>query len=208
MGMAAPDVVLFIVGALLFGGAVTALMVQGGPAALGGTGGSATGIYTVDYETKTVDAAKEAVSDFSVQHKATLNMTTLNVTSIKVVIQCTDPASNVPNAEFNIQVQVQPPGGIAAPKPTFGICGQKIEIPIPVAALPPKTTVTGSSPADAAAHVPHDTNESAAAGTWVVTTSGGRAGGQLPVGIPAGNPGGTILLQADQWDSKITAVPK
>lgn len=207
MGMAAPDVVLFVVGFLLFGGAVTAIVVQGGPSALAG-GGAATTVYAIDFATKSVDVGKDAVADFNGQHKASINVTTHNVSVMHVTVQCSDPASALPAGGFNIQLQIQPPAGIAAPPAKVGVCGQTISVDIPVASVPPKTSGAGSSPDDAAANLPMAENHTAALGTWVITTNGARGG--LPVGAPSNpsNPGGSLVLKADVWEAKATAVPK
>lgn len=206
MKMAGPDILLFVVGALLLGGATFAIVAQGGPSALGG--GSPTGIYDVTYATGTVDVMKQPVSDFSVATKFDAKVAQTNVTKLIIAVACTDPASALPAGGFNLRIEVTPPNGIPAPKPTFGICGQAIKVEVPVAAVPPKTSAQGSDAKAAEQSIPQDANATRAVGSWSISVQGARAGGTAPVGVPVGNPAGSVNVQAETWTAKLAPLTK
>lgn len=193
MRMAGPDIVLFAVGALLFGGAVYALALQGGFAAL--SGGANAALYDVTFTAKTIEAGKQAVSDYT-SAKATFNVNESNVTKVTIRIACADPvpAGNT----FNLQIRVEAPNGLTVP-PKTGACGTTIEIPIKLATLPGKLAATGATPDEAIQNLPADANATRAKGAWTITVNGGRG---TPVAIPAGNPSGNIILNVDSWDAR------
>lgn len=199
MRMAGPDIVLFVVGALLFGGAALAIAnTEGG---LGGDA-SALGIYNVDYAAKSLEVGTESVADFR-NAEATFEVTTLSVGKIVVVVDCNDAANTA--VPFTLQVQVEGPNGLKS-DPVSGNCAGETSIEIPVSAQPPATTVRGSTTDEAQANLPQSGNETRAVGTWTVTVTGGRSG--APVGIPVGSPGGSITLNAEQWEARLTPVQK
>ncbi|MFA5861362.1 MAG: hypothetical protein WDA16_06660 [Candidatus Thermoplasmatota archaeon] len=205
--MAGPDIVLFIVGALLLGGATFAIVSQGGPAALGG--GSPTGVYDVTYSTSLVEVQKQPVADFGAPQKVSVDVKAMNVTKIIVSVQCSDPASTLPVGAFNLQLQVTPPAGIEAPKSVGAACGQTLKIEVPIASAPPKTSTQGKDARSAEANIPTDANAARAVGSWSISVQGTRAGGTpLPSsGIP-GNPGGAIVVQAEKWAAKLSPLTK
>src|SRR5688500_8402543 len=105
MGMAGPDIVLFVVGFVLFAGAGYALVAQGD---LGG-GSSPTNAYSVLYPLSKVEAGKANVPDFG-SASPTIPVTLGNVTKVTVTLACNDA---VPGGTFNLQVNIEPPNGIA-----------------------------------------------------------------------------------------------
>src|ERR1051325_8168097 len=87
MGMAGPDIVLFVVGFLLFAGAGYALVAQGG---LNGDGGSPTNVFSVLYPLSRGEVGKENVADFASVTK-TFQVAQTNVSKMVVSIACNDP---------------------------------------------------------------------------------------------------------------------
>lgn len=198
MGMAGPDIVLFVVGFVLFAGAGYALVAQGD---LGG-GGSPTGAYSVLFPLSKVEAGKANVPDFGTS-SVTVPVTLTNVSKVTVTFACNDvvPASGT----FTVQVNIEPPNGLE--KVTKGAtCSGKMEFDVPVASVPPPTAVAGRDKNAAAATLGSDANATRAAGDWKISVSGARGG--TPVGLPAGNPSGTVTLVASQWAPELTPVVK
>lgn len=196
MGMAGPDIVLFVVGFVLFAGAGYALV------ATGGVGdGSPTNVYSVLFPLSQVEAGKESVADFGSFSKA-VPVDAANVSKMVVTLACTD---TVPGGTFTLQVRIEPPNGLE-PVTKGAACGSKVEIDVPVAEVPPSTAVSGSDRDAAAATLGSDASATRAVGEWKIAVSGAR-GGALP-GLPAGNPSGTITLVAHQWAPELTPVVK
>jgi hypothetical protein len=195
MGMAGPDIVLFVAGLLLFAGAGYALVAQGGLD--GGT--SATGTYSVLYPLGKVEVGKENVADFGSATK-TFPVNLTNVSKMTISIVCAD---TVPGGTFNLQIGVDAPGGIEV-DPKAGACGSKIDIDVPIADVPASGLATGADRDAAARSLGMDANATRAVGEWKVTVNGAR-GGALP-GLPAGNPSGSIVLTAQQWTPELTPV--
>lgn len=191
MRMAGPDIVLFVVGALLFGGAAYALALQGGMAAL--SGGAPASLYEVTFTGKTIEAGKQAVSDYS-SAKATIEVTEANATKVTITIACADP---LPAGTFNLQIRVEAPNGLTVP-PTAGACGTNVVIPVEISKLPATLAAVGSNAEEAIRSIPPDTNATRALGTWTITVNGAR--GPAPA-LPAGNPSGSIVLTVDTWDA-------
>lgn len=203
MGMAGPDFVLFVVGALLFAGASFAIVqTEGGLDAIGG-GGSALGVYAVTWTATSLEDASEPVADFS-DAQASFDVNGTNLAKVTVVIDCNDPV--VGPAAFSLQVQVTPPAGVAPPEPVTGACGSAITIPVDISSAPPETTVQGGSEAEARSNIPATETSTLGSGAWSVMVTGAR-GGTLP-GLPAGNPGGSITLQAEAWTPRLSAVQR
>lgn len=199
MRMAGPDIVLFVVGALLFGGAAYAIATTDG--GLGGNA-SALGIYNVDYSAKAVEVGEESVADMRTA-TATFDVNATAVGRVMVTIACSDPANAV--VPFSLQVQVEGPNGLKS-DPVSGSCSSETVIEVPVSAAPPATSVRGSTPEEAAGNLAPTADASLAVGEWKVTVSGGRSG--APVGVPAGNPSGSITLSLEQWEPRLTPVQR
>lgn len=195
MRMAGPDIVLFVVGALLFGGATYAIVSEG---ALGTTG-SAAGVFNVAYETETVELDSLAVADY---RSATLEFDVAqgNVSKLVVTLGCTDPVSAA--VPFTIQATLTGPGGLMGEG--SGACGTAIVIEVPVADAPTAATVLGSTEDEARENLPEADNATAAQGAWTLEISGGRQG--APPILPVGNPGGTAVVSAEVWTPTFTPV--
>lgn len=198
MRMAGPDVVLFIVGALLFGGALTAIIVTQGPGAFSGTAGGA-GAFTVSWPTTTKDLAKVQVADFSAA-SASFKVDQTNVGNVTVKVNCQDsPVGGA--ASFALTVKVEGPSGIA-PVTKNANCGDRIEIPVHVQNAPPATAVANSDDVPAASTVGQ--------GDWKVTVSGQRpAPGGVGLPLPGQtNPGGDIGLTVETFAAKVESIGK
>lgn len=197
MRMAGPDILLFAVGLLLFSGASYALVQQGG------LGSSATGVYDVTHPVETIEVGKQAVPNFA-SATATFTVNATTVSKVTIVIACTD---TVPGGTFRLQVQVEPPAasGLKA-DPKAGPCGTPIEIPVEIAPVPASGTVQAADIEDARVKGSADGDGAKAVGDWKVTVNGARQAGPLP-GVPgaAGNPGGSITLNADTWTTDVKA---
>lgn len=195
MRIAGPDIVLFAVGLLLFGGAGYALVVSGG------LGNSATGVYDVRHDVSEVEVGNVPVASFqTVTETFDVNLT--HVASLTIVIQCTD---TVPGGTFQMQVQVEPPAasGLTV-DPVAGACGSAIEVPVEVTPVPADGPLQAGSLEEAQTEASADANATKAQGTWTVTVNGRRGTGPVP-GIPAGNPGGSIVMNAQRWTTEVAA---
>lgn len=207
--MAGPDILLFVVGALLLGGATFAIVAQGGPSALGG-GSSPTSIFSVSWSVASVNvSAPKAIPDLGSSTRIDVPVTATNVTQLTFAIQCTDAVpAGAPVGPFEVTMSVAPPNGIPAPKAVTAPCGGSLKVDVPVASVPPPTNVQGATADAAAATLPSDPNATMAVGTWSVTVSGSRAGGTPLPGLPAGDPGGTLAANAQTWQPQLTPVTK
>lgn len=201
MRVAGPDIVLFAVGALLFAGAATAIVTsEDGLAAITGTT-SPSGAFTVTYGTTTVDGETADVADMtSADVSFTVNNT--RVSTVTVVVECAD---NVPGpAAFRITVAVAGPNGIAS-DPVSGACGAPVEVPVEVAPVPEATTIEARTEEDARESLQDGPNATRAVGDWTVTITGTRG---TPVGLPTGNPGGSVTMRVETWAPAFSPVAK
>lgn len=199
MRMAGPDIVLFVVGALLFGGAALAIASQDGDL---GAPGSALGIYNVDYSAKSLEVGTQDVADFR-SATATFDVNATNVGKVLVTIRCSDTANAV--VPFNLQILVEGPNGLGSDD-VSGNCAGETVVEIPVSSQPPATTAQGSTPEAAREGLPQLPDGLKAVGAWKVTVSGARGGSPVPV--PAGNPGGSVVLSVEQWEPRLTPVQR
>lgn len=200
MRMAGPDIVLFVVGAVLFGGATYAIVsLDGG---LGNT--SAAGFFDVSFSTTDEELTRETVGDL---RSATLDVevdeaAAGHIVALTFIVECTDlPAGAA--APFTLQLAVEGPNGQTGD--ASGACGSAVEVPFEVGEVPADTVAPGSTEADARAafeETIHAGETSAAVGTWSVTVSGGR-GGATGV-IPVANPSGAIVVMAQEWTPTFT----
>lgn len=189
MQMAGPDIVLFVVGALLFGGATYAIVSSEGD--LGGAG-SALGVFTVTYAPSMVEVGSaEAASLRAATAEFDLNET--NVLRVLVLVQCTDTGPTLDTVPFQLQIRVEGPNGLVGEG--SGSCTQDPAVEIPIATLPASTTAPGATEAEARSGLPPAT-EPTAVGTWTVTVTGSRAQ-QQAVPLPVVDPAGTITLTAE-----------
>lgn len=198
MRMAGPDIVLFVVGALLFGGATFAIVSEG---ALGTTG-SAAGVFNVAYETETAELESLGVADYR-SATLTFDVAETNVAAIVVTLQCTDPASAA--VPFAIQATLTSPGGDVVD--ATGACGSDLVLEAPITEPPSGTTVLGSTEDEARENLPEVENATAAQGTWTLTISGGRQGAPA-IPLPVGNPSGNAVVTAEVWEPRFTPVAR
>lgn len=204
MRMAGPDIVLFVAGALLFGGASFAIVQQGGLGALGEEA-SALGVFDVTFETRRAEIETQQVASFR-SDELTFELNATNVATAFIVVECTD--TQVGSASpFSIEVTVTPAGNATGATST-GNCGTPIEIAIPVTEVPDATRVSGTTETEARANYVADANATAAQGTWTVTLSGARSSptGPLPGQVPAPAPGGSVRFEVEQWEPRFSAV--
>lgn len=202
MRMAAPDIVLLVVGALLFGGATFAIAKQPG----GLTGAtSAAGFFDVTYSLSEAEIGSEAVSNFRTG-SVTFDVTQQNVTRLTFAVTCTDPAgATIP---YNLQLTLTPPAGIPVPKPVSGACGNGITIEIPITDAPSGATARGSTQIEATANLAPAANSTRAVGAWTVDYSGARRGGPATLPLPAGDPEGSISVTAETWAPRFAPVQR
>lgn len=200
MRMAGPDIVLFVVGAVLFGGATYAIVALDG--GLGST--SAAGFFDVTFSTQSEELAREAVGDLrSAEVPIEIDEAAArHLVALVFSIDCSDlPAGTA--APFELQLSVEGPNGQAGE--ASGTCGSAVEVPFEVGEVPGPTIAAGSSEEDARAAFEgsaHAGEPSPAIGTWTVTVSGGRGG---PTGvIPVANPSGAIVVTAEEWTPTFT----
>jgi len=203
MRMAGPDIVLFVAGAVLFGGATFAII------SLDDAGGdtSALGVFQVSFRATDQELTRESAnmrsSTVDVQVNEGLSR---RLVSLTVTVACDDPAGAA--VPFAVQLRVEGPNGQSADG--SGSCGGGIDVVVPVADLPAATVAPGSTEADARTYVDENVgasgNATAAVGTWTVTVSGGRSG--APVGLPVGDPNGTVAVTAQVWEPQFAAVQR
>lgn len=204
MRMAGPDIVLFVVGAVLFGGATYAITQQ--PGGLTGVT-SAAGVFDVTFQTSEAEIGNEAVASFRSGNVA-FEVDEGNVTRLTFAVVCNDPAGAA--VPFSISLTLTPPAGIPAPDPVNGNCGSDISIEIDVAPAPTAASVPGSTEDEARRNLATFPNATRAVGTWTVDFTGARQGGGTPLPIPgvAGDPGGSITLTAETWQPRFAPVQR
>lgn len=202
MRMAAPDVVLFIVGALLFSGASYAIVQQGGLEALRQET-SALGVFEVAFQRDQHEVgAAEVDNMLSANPSFELNNT--DVYEVLVTVACS-PGQSGQIAQTSLSITVAGPNGLAGE--ASGACGPEIAIPVNVTAVPADTSVGATTEAEARAAVPVDANSTRAVGTWTVTIAGEQsAGGQVPLPQPVQPPTGAVSITVKAWHPAFTAV--
>lgn len=202
MRMAGPDIVLFVVGALLFSGATAAIVTREGGVGALGAGGSALGIYDVTYSTRTVEGEAAAVASFA-SHTSEFDVNNTDVSVVTIVIACTDPVPA--GSTYALRVEVTAPNNLTV-EPQDVQCGA-VEIPVEVTPVPSRTTIQGGTAAEARANLGRDANATKALGTWTVTVTGSR--GAAPIGLPGpAVPSGSIALKVETWEPTLTPVQK
>lgn len=202
MRIAGPDVILFVVGLLLFAGASYAIYQEGGFSAQT----SPLGVFTFAHAT-----ADERATDIDVDSyqsgSATFVLNQTDVSKVTVVVACT-PATQAP-ATYEISVTVTPPPGSNLTEATgSGQCGADIAIEIPVTNVPTNGTVEGTTLEEAQANY-RAANATLAQGEWEVAWSGSYAtpaGPPIPNPIPVPPPGGSIGVDVERWTTTFTPV--
>jgi len=183
MRMAGPDILLFAIGVVLLAGAAFAIIQDGG---LSPT--SASGTFDVAFETsEATESATFATGDttFTVDETATSKLT--------FTLACNDAGAGTPGA-FNMQVTITGPGYEGDPE--AATCGSSFEVDI--AEPPSDTTVLGRDEDEARGNLADPEQAGLAVGEWTINVVGSRAG-QLPVGLPAGEPTGSIDFTLESW---------
>lgn len=205
MKMAAPDVVLFIVGALLFGGASAAIVTSGGGLDALTGGGSPSGAYRVAYHTDAHDSDPVAVPSFT-SASGEFEVNNTDIFRFTLLVDCTDPANN-PAVPYRLTITLTPPAGSnLTAEPVTASCAPGIEVPVEVAAVPSETTVQGRTEQEARENIPRDANSTKAQGTWAWSITGAR--GAIPGALPAPAPGGAVSSRVEGWHPEFTPVPK
>jgi hypothetical protein len=199
MRMAGPDIVLFVIGAVLFGGATYAIVSLDDE--VGGQT-SALGVFDVAWSAQTVEIGSENVANMRSATQE-FEVTEERILALHVTVACSDPAGTTPIG-FSLQVRVEGPNGTTADG--NGPCGSDIVIDIPLGEMPPAMSVAGSTEAQAREN-PAAPATSPGVGTWTVTVSGARAA-QTPIPLPAGDPSGSITLTADVATPSFTPVQR
>lgn len=200
MRVAAPDVILFVVGLVLFAGAGYALVQQEGSGVLG-SGGSPTGVYTVTFPLETVEVDEASVANFA-SANAEFQVNATNVKRVLVTIDCNDP---LPGTTYNLRVEVEGPNVTA--EPAFGRCNEAFEVEVPVADAPVSAATEGGTEEEARANLPPSENATKAQGLWTVTVTGSRGGTPLP-GLPQGQPSGAVVLSVERWEPELSPVTR
>jgi hypothetical protein len=195
MKLAGPDLILFVVGLLLFAGAGYGLIATGSD--LSG-GGGALGLFQVTYPTETVELDAEAVPDLGGTHDVTFEVDAIDLTEVTVAVACGGPAAGLP---YTLVVRVAGPNSLAGD--ASGGCGTSVTVP--VSEVPPTTTVRGADADDAHHNLGEHPNATRGQGTWTVTVSGSRGTGGVP--LPGPGPSGTVSFAYERWTHAFTAVP-
>lgn len=200
MRMAGPDIVLFVVGLLLFGGAGYAIIASDG--GLSATG-SASGVFNVAFTTSEAEIATEGVGSFR-DASIPFTIEELNVSLVTFTIDCQDPAAGA--VPFQLTITVTSPNGTAS-DPETTACASGIVIDFPVATVPPPTVASGNSEAAADEDLAERATSSAAVGEWTLTITGDRSGAPV-LPVPVAEPTGSATLTVQKWEPEFTAVPR
>lgn len=196
MKMAGPDIILFVVGFLLFAGAGYGLVATGD--GLGGGGQtSVLGVFQVSYVPQTVEVGSANVGDLA-NAETTFTVDEIDVTKVLVTVTCTGPAASLP---YTISVNVAGPNGLAGQK--SGACGTAVEVP--VTSLPADAAVQGRNEDEAHANLGEHPDMEKAKGEWTVTVTGSRS---TAIGLPAPGPAGTISMSLEKWEHRFTPVQR
>lgn len=196
MKLAGPDLILFVIGFVLFAGAGYGLYATSGG---DGSEGSASGLFRVDYDTTLVTVGEETVADLGGTRALEFEVAELDVTQVLVDVACTGQAASLP---YTLMVKVEGPGGRVGE--ASGTC-DGVSIAVPVSEVPASHTVEGDTADEAHENLGEHANATAAVGTWTVTVSGSRGANGVPV--PGPGPGGVVTLGVEKWTHRFTAVP-
>lgn len=200
MRMAGPDIVLFVVGLLLFGGAGYAIITSDGGLS---ASGSASGIYAVTWSTSEVEVATESVDSFR-DASIPFTVSEQNVSRVIFTVDCQDAAGAA--VPFQLSVTVTSPDGNTT-EPTSAACGDDIVIDIEVAPVPPATNVQGGTEEAARENLHLAEQASAAVGEWTLIITGDRSSAPaLPV--PVTEPTGSATMAVETWEPSFAPVPR
>ena len=200
MRMAGPDIVLFVVGAVLFGGATYAIVSLDGD--VGST--SALGVFQVTFTPELVEVGSQGVDSLR-SATAEFDVNATYPLKAVVVVECGGGPAQVGAVPFQLQVSVAGPSGQTGEG--SGPCGQNVVVEIPLGTIPPDTNVAGHTEEEARANLRPSENATASAGAWTVTVSGSR-GQQTPVAVPVVDPAGTITFSVEEAAPRFSAVQR
>lgn len=200
MGMAGPDIVLFVVGAVLFGGATYAIVALDGD--VGST--SALGVFQVTYGAELTEIGAEDVASLR-SATATFDLNLSAPLRAIVTVSCADGPGQIGAVPFTLQVAVEGPNGQTGEG--NGQCGEDVLVEVPLGEMPPATSVSGRTEEEARANLPRSDGADAASGTWTVTVTGARAS-QQPVGLPVVDPAGTITFSVEEAAAQLAPVQR
>jgi hypothetical protein len=136
----------------------------------------------------------------------TFEVTQANVTTVDLNVACTGAGGDIGPIPFQLAVDVQGPNGLVGTG--TGSCGAGVLVQVPVTAMPASTTVPGSTETQARGNLPVDANATAAVGTWTVTITGSRGGAPSPLPVNPSDPGGTIVMNVEQWTARLTPIQR
>lgn len=158
MRIAGPDVVLFVIGLLLFSGSVYGLVATG--AFEGDT--SALGAYSLSWSEETEETT---LTEFATENSAPFNFTINEngVLAVTVVVACQHAATTPPGVTTSVDVTLTGPNGLNGTG--AGECGSPVTIDIPVDELPASGSAHADSPEAAVAEVTADVGKDAL-GEW------------------------------------------
>ncbi len=198
MRMAGPDIILFVIGALLFAGAGYGLVATGG---LDSGATSALGVFNVRFTSATVDLDPQSVPDLGGQREVKFDVTQADVSAVTVTVRCGGTAAALP---FTITVNVAGPNGLAGQG--NGNCANGATIDIPVTTAPTAAAVQANTEAEAREALPQSANATLAQGSWTITLNGARGGG-IP-NVAQTNPTGTVGMSLETWQPVFEPVQK
>jgi hypothetical protein len=190
MRFAGPDVVLFIVGALLLSGSVYGIYAIGG---LEGGGGA--GAYQVEWSESTSETIVASFNgDDSVPFAFDVNATSALL--VTVTVDCAHAAALPGQIAAGITVTVEGPAGSGEGS---GTCGSPVTVEIPIAEKPAEMVLEGDSQRDAERRALARLGGEAV-GEWTGSVTFSTAGGGL---------GGTVTPHSGDVNVALTkAVPK
>ncbi len=173
MRLAGADVVLFIVGAVLFTGSVYGLAREG---AFGGGATSVYGLFNVGYASaeETLDAT---TFDTQPTVDVAFEVNGTGVQSVTLRIECAH-ATNIGPASTTISVDVAGPNGLAGSG--SGACGGAFDVPVEVFPAPKGGTIEAANEAEARARASARLNANAT-GDWTATLSFSSQASAIPV---------------------------
>lgn len=194
---------LFVLGLLLITGSGVGLYSTGGFRTVT-QAGSALGLFNVTFATSTVDGGTKTVPSYS-SGSQTFDVKQTNITKATFVLQCTDPAGGTP--AYQITVSVAGPNGLKSDPKTV-TCSSSAPVEVTVTGKPANGAVQGSTEDQARANLENDPNATKAVGTWTVSYSGARQTLPIPPAVGQVTPSGSIKLNLDQWQPKLTPESK
>lgn len=203
MRMFGPDLVLFVVGALMLGGATYGLIVT--PPAGSAGGDSNLGLYKVSWKEATNESDGGRFTEGGAAIDATTNVTGTNLGKIIFSLDCKDPSPAASAQPFRYSFEVHMvPEGVTKPEAQTGIaCGKVTEIEVPIQAKPADTQIS-SGTLERAKTDAANLGNATGSGDYHFKLSGAR-GQSIPVGALAGA-NVAITVKVVSYTPDVTAV--